>query len=278
MVLLGALVAGGIVLLVSALIPREPSRAASEPSMLLPWVQGLGRRGPAALGVALVVLLLTRWVVAAVAAGVVVLLWTRLFGGSKEARLGVARVEALAAWTESLRDTVAGAVGLEQAIPASVHAASPVIRDHLQTLSDRLRVRVPLPDALQRLADELDDAGADLIVAALILNARLRGPGLREVLTSLSESARDELDMRQRINAGRRSVERSVQIIVFVAIGFVVLLAVLNRDYLQPYSSPVGQIVLLVVVGMFAAGIAWLRKLAQFEMPSRFLRTRGEVS
>ena len=29
----------------------------------------------------------------------------------------MARLEALATWTESLRDTIAGAVGLEQAIP-----------------------------------------------------------------------------------------------------------------------------------------------------------------
>jgi Flp pilus assembly protein TadB len=128
----------------------------------------------------------------------------------------VARIDALAAWTESLRDTIAGAVGLEQAIPATAHAAAPMIRDELQSLSDRLRVRVPLPEALQRFADELDDSGADLIIAALILNARLRGPGLRDVLSSLAESARAELDMRQRVNAGRRSTERSVQIVVGV--------------------------------------------------------------
>ena len=74
---------------------------------------------------------------------------------------------------------------------------------------DRLRVRVPLPVALQRFADEMDDAGADLIIAALILNSRLRGPGLRDVLTSLADSARAELDMRQRRQ--RRAQEHPAQ-------------------------------------------------------------------
>ena len=58
-----------------------------------------------------------------------------------------AKVEALAAWSESLRDTIAGAVGLEQAIPASAYAAGPAIRADLITMADRLRVRMPLPEA-----------------------------------------------------------------------------------------------------------------------------------
>jgi len=40
-------------------------------------------------------------------------------GGAAEERRAIARLDALASWTESLRDTIAGAVGLEQAIPAA---------------------------------------------------------------------------------------------------------------------------------------------------------------
>ncbi len=274
-ILLGAVSAGGVALFVAALVPREPSAVVEAPSSILDSVRALGRRAPVAVGGGLLVLLLTRWLVAAIALGALILLWNRLFGGSREARRGVARIDALAAWTESLRDTIAGAVGLEQAIPATTHAAAPVIREELQSLSDRLRVRVPLPEALQRFADELDDSGADLIIAALILNARLRGPGLRDVLSSLAESARAELDMRQRVNAGRRSTERSVQIVVGVSVSFVVALALFNPGYVEPYNSPVGQVVLMVVLGFFAAGIAWLRRLSVFEVPARFLRSRA---
>lgn len=274
-ILLGAISAGGVALLVHALIPREPSAVADAPSSLLDSVQALGRRVPVAVAVGLLVLLVTRWVIAAVALGVLILIWDRMFGGGREARQSVARIDAMAAWTESLRDTIAGAVGLEQAIPATTHAAAPAIRDELQALSDRLRVRVPLPEALQRFADELDDSGADLIIAALILNSRLRGPGLREVLSSLADSARAELDMRQRVNAGRRSTERSVQIVIGVSVLFVVLLALFNPEYVEPYNSPVGQMVLAVVLGFFAAGIVWLRRLSTFEVPARFLRSRS---
>ena len=274
-ILIGAAVGGGVVLLVHALIPREPSTVAESPSSVLNQLRGLGRRVPFGVGAGIVVLLLTKWLVAAIAVGALVMFWGRLFGGTRETRDGVARIEGLAAWTESLRDTVAGAVGLEQAIPATAYAASPAIAADLQTLADRLRVRVPLPEALQRFADDMDDAGADLIIAALILNARLRGPGLREVLTSLADSARAELEMRQRINAGRRSTQRSVQIVVGVTILFVVGLSIFNPTYVEPYGTATGQVVLIVILAFFAAGIMWLRALAKFEMPERFLRSRA---
>ncbi|MDO9454775.1 type II secretion system F family protein [Nocardioides sp.] len=275
-VLAGAAAASGVVLLVTALIPQEPSEVVEASSGIVDRLQAYGRRLPVAILSALGVLLLTRWLVAAIAAFLLVFFWDKLFGGSRVARDSVARIEAMAAWTESLRDTVAGAVGLEQAIPATVHAASDTISTELQVLSDRLRVRVPLSDALQRFADELDDSGADLIVAALILNARLRGPGLRDVLTSLAESARAELEMRQRINAGRRSTQRSVQIVVGVTVLFVVGLKLFNPQYVAPYGTPAGQIALTIVIAFFAAGIFWLRRLSKFETPERFLRSRVE--
>lgn len=272
-VLLGAAVGGGVLLLVHALTPQPVAREAAEPSQLLDKLRNSGRTLPLAIGAGLLTLLLTRWIVVAVSAFVLVWMWDKLFGGAKAERDGVAKIEALAAWTESLRDTVAGAVGLEQAIPATAHAASSAIADDLFALSDRLRVRVPLPEALQRFADDMDDAGADLIIAALILNARLRGPGLRGVLTSLATSARAELEMRQRVNAGRKSTQRSVQIVIGVTVLFVVGLSLFNPSYVEPYNSTLGQLVLIVVLGFFAAGIMWLRRLSHFEAPERFLRS-----
>lgn len=278
-VLLGAVVGAAVVLLVRSLVgfPVD-DRVAPEESGLVSWAKSLGRRLPIGIGFFLLVLLLTRWVVVAVACGLLVLFWDRLFGGARVARQGIARIEGLAAWTESLRDTVAGAVGLEQAIPATAYAASPAIRNELTALSDRLRVRMPLPEALKRFAEDVDDAGADLIIAALMLNARLRGPGLRDVLTSLARSARLELEMRQRVHASRASTRRSVTIVVGVTVAFVVGLRVFNPGYVAPYGSPAGQVVLIVVMAVFAAGIMWLRALAKDDTPERFLMFRREAT
>jgi Flp pilus assembly protein TadB len=261
----------GLALVVAGLVgwPRKPkdpeARAASD------RLRRLGQRGVIALGVGLVVGLLSRWPVLGLGAVVLVFFWDQLFGGAASEKLAMRQIEALAMWTESLRDTIAGAVGLEQAIPSSARGADPVLRGHLNALLDRLRGRMPLAEALQYLADDLDDPSADLVIAALILNSKLRGPGLREVLSALGKSAREEVDMRQRVIAQRSGTRRSVQIIVAVVVIFVLGMAVFNRNFVRPYGSPLGEAVLAGVLALFGLGFWWLRRLAKVEAPGRFL-------
>lgn len=265
--LAGALTGGGLFLLVLSLYgtPPRPPR----PRRRL--VQVLSTRIAVAAVAATAVLVLTGWPVVAVGVVLLVFAWRGLSGGAAEERAAMRRLEALAAWTESLRDTIAGAAGLEQAIPSSIRAAAPSLRPHLRALVDRLHTRMALPDALAMFADDLDDPSADLVVAALVLNARLRGPGLRDVLGALAVSAREELDMRRRVEAERRSTRRSVQIVVITALVFAALLVVFNPSYVGEYDNLLGQAVLVVVAGLFGAGFAWMRRLARFDKPARLL-------
>ena len=225
----------------------------------------------AAVGAGLLVAVLTRWPVAALATAALIAGWRWLFGAAAAERAAVARLEALATWTESLRDTIAGAVGLEQAIPATAESAPAPIQPHLARLCGRLEARQPLPGALHELAADLDDPSADLVVAALLLNAGLRGPGLAATLTALAASAREELDWRRRVEAGRRGIRQGARIVAGTTVGFVALLAVANPGYLAPYGTPAGQLVLAVAAGVFTGGFAWLRRLSTGDAPARLL-------
>ncbi|HEV3170107.1 MAG TPA: type II secretion system F family protein [Actinocrinis sp.] len=267
------LVAGlGLTLLIVGLVgfPRRPKDPTGGPDSAA-LIQRYGQRTVIALAVGLVVGLASQWPVLGLGAIVLTFFWRELFGGAGAEKLAMRRVEALAMWTESLRDTIAGAVGLEQAIPATTRAADPALREPLNAMLDRLRGRMPLPEALQHFADDINDSSADLVIAALILNSKLRGPGLRDVLTALGRSAREEVDMRQRIIAQRAGTRRSVQIIVGVVVGFVLLMAIFNRGFMRPYGTPMGELVLTAVLGLFGFGFWWLRRLAMTEPPSRFL-------
>ena len=266
----GAVVGVGLVLLVAALTGAS-LRGDATPGGRRLDVRRSTVKVAAGVSAGLVVLVGTRWVVLAIAVGLLVVLWDQIFGGTASERRAIQRLDGLASWTESLRDTIAGAVGLEQAIPATAVNAAPSIRPALNLLVDRLRVREPLPSALLKFSDDLDDSSADLIVAALILNARLRGPGLREVLTALSQSAREELDLRRRVEGSRRSTRRSVQIVVGVTLTMGAVLILFNGAYVEPYQTFEGQLVLIVVIGMFAGGVIWLRRLSGVEAPERFL-------
>ncbi|TDC42309.1 type II secretion system protein [Actinomadura sp. KC345] len=271
----GAVVGGGLLLLVVALRglpPRSmPGRRQMRGRSREELVRTFTTRTAVAVIAGVLVLIVTRWPIAAAGTGALVLTWNGLAGGAAEERKGMARLEALAGWTESLRDTIAGAVGLEQAIPASQRAAAPALQQPLRGLVDRLHTRVPMPEALRRFADDLDDPSADLVIAALILNAKLRGPGLRDMLSALATSARAELDMRRRVEADRRSTRRSVRIVVAVSVGTALALAVFNHSYVEPYDDLLGQLVLCIVVALYGAAFLWLRRLSKYELPGRFL-------
>jgi Flp pilus assembly protein TadB len=273
----GIAVGGGIALLIAALVGLKPKPDGGSGAKLGAWLRSAGQRLAIALLVGIGVAVLTRWPVAGVAVAVLIFFWSQLFGGLSSERLGMQQVEALATWTESLRDTIAGAVGLEQAIPSAARSAGPLLAPHLDLLVDRLRARMTLADALGLLAEDIDDPSADLIIAALILNAKLRGPGLRDVLGALASSAREEVDMRQRVIAQRAGTRRSVQIIAICVTAVVLGLALFDHQYVQAYDSALGQGVLLIVVLFFAAGFFWLRKLAELKTPERFL-LRGRVN
>jgi Flp pilus assembly protein TadB len=277
-IMAGALAGGGLFLFIAAVRGLPPKPGRTGPGPLERFVKDLfSIRGAVAVIVGIVVLVITRWVVAGVGMAMLAYSWRSLSGAASERR-AMARLEGLATWTESLRDTIAGAVGLEQAIPASTRVADGSIREPLARLVDRLHTRVPMHMALRRFAEDLDDPSADMIIAALIINSRLRGPGLRDLLGALADSVREELDMRRKINSSRRSTRRSVQIVIAVSVLMAVGLAILDHSFLAPYDSVFGQLVLAIIVTIYALGIVWLRKLARFDMPQRLLGAASTVS
>jgi Flp pilus assembly protein TadB len=267
----GAIVGAAVFLLIVAIRGVRPGPPRAGHLGLRNQLRALfGVRGAAAAVAGLIVLIATGWLVAGIGVAALAFSWNGLSGSASERR-ALARLEGLATWTESLRDTIAGAVGLEQAIPASMRVASPVLAEPLARLVNRMHTREPMPEALRKFADELNDPGADLIIAALIINSRLRGPGLRDLLGALSTSVREELDVRRKVSAERRSTRRSVKIVVLVSVGLAVALAITDHTFLTPYDSLTGQLVLIVVVALYAAGVLWLRSLARFPDPERLL-------
>lgn len=262
----------GVLLLAYAVTPVGRDAGPGALDRARAWAAGRGgRQLLAAAAAGGVVLVATRWVVLAAAAAAMVAAWPRLFGAAAEQRRAIARLEGLAAWVEALRDTIATGSALPEAIPAASQRAHPAVARPLADVTSRMRAREPLERVLRRLADDLDDPVADQAISALLLNARIQGRQLRTVLTGLAASTRRQVDARRQVEADRRSVRRGVQIIMVVTAGITVGMAVFARDYAAPYGTAAGQLVLLAVVALFAAGFAWMRRLATYRTAGRFL-------
>jgi Flp pilus assembly protein TadB len=186
----------------------------------------------------------------------------------------VERIEAIAIWTEMLRDTLSAAAGLEQAVLATAAIAPPAIAEPVGTCAARIRSGAALTDALYGLGDDLGDPTGDLVVAALTMAATRQARHLSDLLSSLARAARDQVVMRLRVAAGRARIRASVRIILGVTGGMVTALVLLNRGYLAAYDTASGQLVLLSVGVIFAACFLWLDKIGTIPVESRLLTAR----
>jgi tight adherence protein B len=249
---------------------RGVSLSRSERSPARPKIERATLRLAVAVGAAVLVGAATRWPAGALLAGLAGWGLPVLLGGTKSRAQDLARIEAVAGWAEMLRDTMAGAAGLEQAIVATAAVAPLAIRAEVATLASHLETERLAP-ALRRFADEVADPTMDLVVAALVLAAEHQASRLGELLGSLAQAARDQATMRLRVEAGRARSRTSVKVVVGVTAGLVFGLAIFNRGYLSPYDSALGQLVLLLVGAMFAGSFIWLSHMTRPSTPQRFL-------
>jgi Flp pilus assembly protein TadB len=219
----------------------------------------------------------TGWVVAAILTVLAVLALRRILGPNIDHKHHLDRIEAIAGWTEMLRDTLVAAAGLEQAILATAPSCPAAIREEITELAVRLERGERLAPSLRHLADQLRDPTADLVISALLLAAEHQARQLADLLGELASEAREQASMRMRVEAGRARTRTSVRVIVTTTLTFALGLVLLNRDYLAPYDSTFGQIMLLVVGGLFTIAFTWLARIAQLREPERFLTELGSI-
>lgn len=225
---------------------------------------------------ATIVLAITRWPVAAALSGGAALAAPRIIGGKAARESAIARTEAIATWTEMVRDSITAASGLEEAITATAPVAPAAIRREVKLLVSRLE-RQSLAPALIAFGHDLAHPSGDLVVAALTIAARTEASDLSSLLSRLADAIRGEARMRIRVEVGRTRVRTASKVILGVVVATITLLALLNRDYLAVYGDAAGQAALLVIGGIFALGGWLLVRMGELDMPERFTARPGGV-
>ena len=182
-------------------------------------------------------------------------------------------IEAIATWTEMLRDTLGAASGLEQALAATAERAPTLLEEPLRKMVATMRYG-SLEDALRELAEEVDHAVCDFVVAALVTASNSAPRDVGALLGRLSESTRDESAVHLRVWVSRARSRTSVRIIAGSVATFVTGLVVLNPGYLAPYASREGLLVLMVVAALFASAHLVLLRMSRAERSARFVALR----
>ncbi|MEM7093711.1 MAG: type II secretion system F family protein [Actinomycetota bacterium] len=249
-----------------AILPTSSEVSVTDVAPYVPW-------GAGALIGALIVLSITGWPVAAIATLVGVGSIAIRRSRADDKHNTVARTEAIASWTEMIRDNMAGAAGLEHALMAASQVAPAAIRPEVRRFSRRLDDQ-PLAEALAVLGEELDHPSADLVVAALSNAARMETRDLGGLLGRLADSIRSDVRMRLRVEVGRARIRTSARIVMAVTVLTALFIFVFSRDLLAVYDSPAGQAWLVMVLGVFVLGAWLLDRFSQIDMPERFTARR----
>lgn len=230
-----------------------------------------GLRALAAVLAAVAVGVLTGWPIGALLAAVGGFAAPSLLGRRARRDAARAHLDAIATWAEQLRDVMAAASGLEQAIVATADLAPPAIRADVRWLTATVQSGTGMRTALRRFAERLDDPVGDLVVAALILASEGSPRQLGDLLSRLSVTARDTVKMRLRVETGRARTRSSVAVVTTVTVVFSLGIVVLNPTYVEAYRSPIGQLVLVAVAAFFAGAYWWLARAGREASTTRFL-------
>jgi tight adherence protein B len=274
--ILAALAGGaalGVLLVIAGLTGR---RLFDAPALFGPRIVGGTQLSRVAIAVTagLVAVGATGWPVGGIMAAVATLVVPGILGGKNARQRAINRTEAIASWTEMIRDSIVAASGLTEAIVATAAVAPAPIASEVRTMVRRLDHQ-RLPDALVVFGEDLDHPSGDLVVAALVIASRMEAADLSGLLSRLAEATRGEAQMRIRVEVGRTRVRTATKVIVGVVVAAVVFLAIVNRGYLAVYDSPGGQVMLAIVGCIFALGGWLLTRMADIDLPERFTARAG---
>ncbi|MEU6260440.1 type II secretion system F family protein [Streptomyces sp. NPDC047043] len=279
--LCGMAVIGGLIGVVAGLVGTTAPRRAP---LLKRWQAGLHggkkqsedvRLRRRTLMVAAVVVFVAVWLVsgnfvggALLGAAVIGVPW--LITPARMAQERIGQLEGLSEWTQRLAGLLRLGMGLEQAMITSRRGAPDELAGQIINLSDRLRLGWRPDGALRAFAEELDDVTADKVIAALILSAGDRGPGLAQALEDLAGTVREEVAKKRAIEADRAKPRTTVRWMTIITVG-VVVAGFFVPSYTTPYSTLLGQLVLAFLTAGFVGVLALMRQLGTFRRLPRFL-------
>ena len=272
----GALLVAGVILLVAGLGRRIPDAPVSRPwtvRLVARWrAMGARRR---------------LWVVLCVGAGVVTGIWTGWLAAvvliplvllgipyllSEPPNPEVEILAALDRWLRFLGPSIATGKSIRDAIITTRGQVPQVLTTPVARVVARLDLGWTTRDALIAMADELDSADADGVLAALAIASSRGGIGARAMLAALAENTQMRLRTLREIAAERAKPRAVVRQVVGITFAILVVVRWLSPGYFAPYGTPTGQILALALTVLYVGALLTLRRKTLPKPSARFLK------
>ncbi|ERS23289.1 MAG: type II secretion system F family protein [Cutibacterium avidum] len=277
--LLGILLIGGLTMIVIGSAPIHQLSTGQSTSLWTTvdnWFSRLSRRsrvhGLTGLGVGAVGYLVTGWAVLILIVPILAVVVPALLADPPRRDLDVMR--ALERWVRLVSGSASTGKSVIDAIRATRRQAPALLVEPLTRMVARLDSRWDTRAALQGLADDLDSADADQVIAAIMMASERGGTGATSTLDALATSLQERIRAARGIRAERakpRVVVRQVSIIIAVVLAGALAL---GREYLAPYRTGVGQVLLCCYAGLYLVGLVALSQRSKPRRRARILLRR----
>ena len=272
----GALAVTGVILLLTGLRHRVQPSPAGEPlsARLANRWRMITPRGRIWIGASLtagvVTGISTGWLAALVLIPAVLLGVPYLL--SEPANPEVDKLAALDRWLRFLGPSIATGKSIRDAIITTRSQVPKALTRPVARVVARLDLGWTTSDALIAMADELKSADADGVLAALAKASSRGGVGARPMLAALAENTQMRLRALREIASERAKPRAVVRQVVVITLAILAGVWLLSPGYFAPYTTPIGQLLALLLVGLYVGALLMLRRRTLPKPGARFLR------
>ncbi|MFC7305211.1 type II secretion system F family protein [Streptomyces monticola] len=138
--------------------------------------------------------------------------------------------------------------------------------EELRVVSNQLAMGRSIDDALGELAERLPSRELSVLVTTLILSNKAGGT-IVESLRNLTQTLEERKETRREVRTMLSEVNATAFTIPCLGVGAMLMLNAMNDGALAKVTgSPLGQILILVSLGLYAAGFVVIRRLGKIEV------------
>lgn len=169
-----------------------------------------------------------------------------------------------------LRDSIRTGLSVQEALVGLARSGPEALRPEFASLVREMRL-LGFESAMVGFRDRVADPVVDMVVASLVLNDRLGGRNVSQVLDRLAHATRAQLQIRGEVRAQQARNVLSARVVA--AMPLVVLVAVrrINPGYLALFDSWWGQAVLAGCLVSIATGYGAMLLLTRLPEEDRLL-------
>ncbi|HXI95087.1 MAG TPA: hypothetical protein VNG04_03090, partial [Candidatus Acidoferrum sp.] len=172
----------------------------------------------------------------------------------------IVRQDAVLEATRMLRQLLeTGATSVNQAIAVLAERGPVPLRAEFRLIAGRsIGRRQAWKEARERISEPLFD-----MLAAAVLIQRPGGGELVPLFADLESSVTAAQEVEREARALQAQARSASSIIVALPIAFLLTLSAFRSPYLDAFHQPAGELFLLAMLGVMAAGYLWMRRLLE---------------